>query len=142
MALLTQTIYKAGNNIIHFMMLFSTLFVMLAFMAHWILGTQIPAFGTFGDALSSQGRMLFGEFIYAPGAENLHTTDMILYWSYAFTFMLLMFFTLLNFFLGIVVDAFADVKEGNSSLKTIRGFVTDCLLTLRSSFHTKAHHWM
>jgi len=142
MAVLTATIAKAGSEIIHFLMLFGILFCMLSFIAYWQIGTQLSTFATFGDALSGQARMLFGEFIYASGAENLHASDMILYWLYAFTFMLLMFFTLLNFFLAIIVDAFVAVKEEIGELVAVRGFVTDCLLTLRGTFHIKSQWWM
>jgi len=142
MAVLTKTVSKASSQIIHFLMLFSLLFVMLAFIAFWQLGTQIPHFATFGDAISTQGRMLFGEFIYADGAAKLHTTDMILYWTYAFTFMLLMFFILLNFFLAIIVDAFVCVKADIEEMTTDRSFVYDCFATLRTGLYIKTRGWM
>ena len=47
--------------------------------------------------------MIFGEFIYADGASELSGVMMFIYWLYAFTFMIVMFFTLLNFFLAIIV---------------------------------------
>ena len=55
MGVLTSTVFKALDNIIHFLMLFGVLFVMLAFMAHWMLGEFIPDFGTYGDTISAQG---------------------------------------------------------------------------------------
>mmetsp|Transcript_19642 Transcript_19642/g.45756 ORF Transcript_19642/g.45756 Transcript_19642/m.45756 type:complete len:913 (+) Transcript_19642:146-2884(+) len=127
MAVLTSTINKAMGNIVHFLMLFFILFFMLAFMAHWMLGEHITVFGTYGDTISAQGRMIFGEFIYADGADELHGIYVVMYWLYAFTFMMIVFFTLLNFFLAIIVDAFADVKSSNEALTTVHGFITDLI---------------
>jgi len=73
----------------HFFFVFAILFLMLAFMANFLLGGRIHIFGTFGEACSAQVRMLFGEFIYADGVEVLSGTSLIMYWLYAISFMLL-----------------------------------------------------
>eukprot|EP00931_Biecheleriopsis_adriatica_P027109 TRINITY_DN16357_c0_g1_i4.p1 TRINITY_DN16357_c0_g1~~TRINITY_DN16357_c0_g1_i4.p1 ORF type:complete len:854 (+),score=141.78 TRINITY_DN16357_c0_g1_i4:42-2603(+) len=125
MAMLTSTVQKGLTNMIHFALLFGTLFLMLAFMSHWLLGGAIRSFETFGGAVETQTRMLFGEFIYVDGAEGLLGGLLILYWLYAVTFMIVVFFTLLNFFLAIIVDAFVDVKSDNERLIATRGFVDD-----------------
>jgi len=132
MAVLTATLWRAFDNMLHFLMLFSILFLMLAYMAHWMLGGDIDIFSTFGGTISAQGRMIYGEFIYASGAEDLNGIMMVMYWFYAFTFMLVMFFTLLNFFLAIVVDAFADVKEGFESQVVLSNFIVDICSTMHS----------
>merc|ERR1719159_1256466 len=136
--MLTSTIKKAALNMIHFFVLFGVLFAMLGFMAHWLLGSKLHDFGTVQGAMSSQTKMLFGEYIYAEGAENLNDTLSKMYWVYALTFMIVVFFTLLNFFLAIVVDAFVDVKSANESLKATNGFFLDvyyCLEALLQSIH-------
>mmetsp|Transcript_10421 Transcript_10421/g.23564 ORF Transcript_10421/g.23564 Transcript_10421/m.23564 type:complete len:922 (-) Transcript_10421:93-2858(-) len=127
MAVLTETVAKAMGNIIHFLMLFGILFVMLAFMAHWMLGEHLTVYGTYGDTVAAQGRMIYGEFIYANEADELHGVYVAMYWLYAFTFMMVVFFTLLNFFLAIIVDAFADVKNANEALVCVHGFIPDLL---------------
>merc|ERR1740123_1718689 len=86
MATLTSTVNKAMSNTLHFLLMFAILFLKLAFMAHWLLGGKIPVFRTFGGAISAQGRMLFGEFIYAGGADRLNAAGTAMYWLYAFTF--------------------------------------------------------
>ena len=124
-AMLTSTVSKALYNMMHFFFVFAVLFLMLAFMANFLLGGRIHIFGTFGSACSAQVRMLFGEFIYADGVEVLSGSALVMYWLYAISFMLIVFFTLLNFFLAIIVDAFVEVKEGCGQLRCTQSFFRD-----------------
>eukprot|EP00401_Gymnodinium_catenatum_P013702 CAMPEP_0117606730 /NCGR_PEP_ID=MMETSP0784-20121206/79859_1 /TAXON_ID=39447 /ORGANISM="" /LENGTH=499 /DNA_ID=CAMNT_0005409813 /DNA_START=135 /DNA_END=1634 /DNA_ORIENTATION=+ len=141
MAVLTETVRKGLQDIFHFLAVFCILFFMLAFMAHWMLGEYIPDFGSFGDTISAQGRMIYGEFIYADGASELRGVMVVMYWLYAFTFMIIVFFTLLNFFLAIIVDAFIEVKGDNQELATVHSFPTDLFFVLRTRFLGMYHGW-
>eukprot|EP00435_Cladocopium_sp_Y103_P028877 s896_g7.t1 len=137
-AMLTSTIQKALHNMMHFFFVFAILFLMLAFMANFLLGGRIHVFGTFGEACSAQVRMLFGEFIYADGVEVLSGTALVMYWLYAVSFMLIVFFTLLNFFLAIIVDAFVDVKNSTGELRVTQSFFSDlCLMPWSAYLHRK-----
>jgi len=141
MGVLTSTIIKAFEGLINFLLLFSIIFMFLAFLAHWMLGSYIKEFGTMGDAISAQARMTFGEFIYAGGAEDLHGVMMLMYWVYAFTFMIIAFFTLLNFFLAIVIGAFTEVKGDNDKRVGVGGFFTDLFASVHSQFFGWKHGW-
>ncbi|CAE7233740.1 PKD2L1 [Symbiodinium sp. CCMP2592] len=87
-AMLTRTVKKALWNMVHFFVVFAILFLMLAFMAHFLLGGTVHLFGTFPDACATQVRMLFGEFIFVDGAEKLSGSMSVMYWVYAASFML------------------------------------------------------
>lgn len=141
MAVLTSTISKCFQNMLHFLILFFSLFLNLAFIAHWMLGEHIPAFESFSTTTESMARMLFGEFIYAGGVEKLDAQFSAMYWIFAFTFMLVVFFTLLNFFLAIVVDAYVAVKEELGEAKTHASFVSDCLDVVTSASKYKQLGW-
>mmetsp|Transcript_49377 Transcript_49377/g.115461 ORF Transcript_49377/g.115461 Transcript_49377/m.115461 type:complete len:905 (-) Transcript_49377:40-2754(-) len=141
MAVLTDTIFKAFWNILHFLALFTILFLMLAFMAHWMLGEHITEFGTFGKTLETQAQMIYGEFIYAEEAEYLYDSHVVMYWLYAITFMLVIYFTLLNFFLAIIVDAFADVKKKNEALHTVHTFAYDIVELWATMLQSHRHRW-
>jgi len=141
MAMLTDTISKALTNIIHFLVLFMVIFTMMSFMAHWQLGEYILDFATYGDTVSAQGRMIFGEFIYANGARELHGVMMFMYWMYAFTFLLVMWGLLLNFFLAIVVDAFADIKEESNSSEVVGNFFNDIFDVFVSLMQSYRYGW-
>lgn len=125
MAVLTATVAGALNNLMHFMFLFIILFFMLAFMAHWMLGEYIKEFGTYGNALLSQMQMFFGEFIKAEHTDELHGVMLLMYWIYAWTFIVVVVLLLLNFLLAIVVDAFVEVKDHFKDKLFMSDFATD-----------------
>jgi hypothetical protein len=141
MALLTATIGKAFQSILHFLLLFGTLFSMFAFSAHWMFGDYIEVFGTYGETVKQQVRMIVTGEIWTDGAENLNDTMTAMYWLYACTLVLVMTWTLLNFFLAIVVDAFADVKEENVKLETVQSFPTDCFDVIWTYYLTVKNKW-
>ena len=87
-AMLTSTVQRALKNMFHFFFVFGIVFLMLAFMANFLLGGRIHLFNTFGSSCTTQIRMLFGEFIYADGVETLSGTALVMYWLYAVSFML------------------------------------------------------
>eukprot|EP00929_Paragymnodinium_shiwhaense_P065596 TRINITY_DN32865_c0_g2_i3.p1 TRINITY_DN32865_c0_g2~~TRINITY_DN32865_c0_g2_i3.p1 ORF type:complete len:941 (-),score=275.36 TRINITY_DN32865_c0_g2_i3:285-3107(-) len=127
MAALSSTLYQAMPDLLHFLPMFLMVFLLLAFMAHWVLGDSISTFGTYDAMVAAQFRMLYGEFIYVAEAEGLDSTRRALFWLFASTFMLVAFFTLLNFFLAIVVDAFTKVKERNDEAGGGEDFLSDVL---------------
>lgn len=141
MAMLTDTIALAITNLVHFLFLFMVLFLMMAFMAHWQLGEYIKSFSTFGDTVSSQARMIFGEFIYAEGTEQLHGVMMFMYWLYAFTFLLVIWGLLLNFFLAIVVDAFVTVNTASQSSDVVGNFFSDVVEVIEAGIKSGVHGW-
>lgn len=141
MALLTSTVYKALDSILHFLLLFTILFLMLSFAAHWMLGEVIEGFGTFSETIETQGRMIYGEFIHISGLEDLSGVMAAMYWIYALTFLLVIFFTLLNFFLAIIVDAFAEVKEDNAKLVVVQSFPADIVAVVRTQCLAAKYRW-
>jgi len=141
MAMLTSTVAASLDMMFHFMILFTILFCMLAFMASWMLGGEVPAFKTYTEAIGSQGRMLFGEWIYADNADELFGGMVVMYWLYAITFMLVLFFSLLNFFLAIVLDSFTSVQEKASKDPTEMNFFADVFDALRMPFVRRRRKW-
>jgi len=142
MGVLTLTVFKAMSNILHFLIIFATLFLMLAFMAHWMLGGHVSEFGTYGETVKSQARMMFGEFIESEDAANKFSGVMMaMYWLYAVTFMLVVWMTLLNFFLAIVVDAFVDVKEDQKGNVVAKGFISDFFSTIQTQVLAMRSKW-
>lgn len=140
LAVLTTTVAKAMNNIMHFLALFGVLFILLAFMAHWMLGPDIPEFGTFGTTLESMMRMTFGAFLKAGKVDDMGDSQTAMYWLFALTFMVLIWLTLLNFFLAIIVDAFVEVKDDNKDI-VARGFFVDFRQLFWTWFLSKSGNW-
>jgi len=141
MAVLTRTVIYGLDDILHFLALFGILFAMLTFMVHWMLGDHVSVYATYGDAVAAQGRSLFGEFIYAGGAESLHGSMLVMYWLYATTFLLIVFYTLLNFFLAIIVDAFVEVKLKNKEAAVAKDFFSDVVAVLSGAVRSMTKGW-
>lgn len=142
MALLTDTIKCGIDHMLHFLLLFSILFCFLAFMAHWMFGPDLDIFQTFPQTISEQVRILFGEYLVAgEGMKNLYGPMFGIYVLYFITFMFVVSWTLLNFFLAIVVDAFVIVKEEISGASVHRNFFVDVYDCMYTPMLFKKHHW-
>lgn len=140
MAVLTETVARAASSICHFLALFGMLYIMLAFMAHWMLGPEIPEFGTFGETIKSQLRVTFGEFLKASRVDKLDGSTAVMYWIFAITFMVVIWLTLLNFFLAIIVDAFVSVKEDNAD-SVAQSFPADLFGLARTWYQRRRWKW-
>jgi len=66
--------------------------------------------------LTAHLRMMYGDFIQAPGADGLNTSDKTLYWIHALVFMLVTFILLRFTFLAVIIDAFCDVRGEKSAV--------------------------
>merc|ERR1740129_246999 len=144
LGVLTETIRKALVHLLHFFFLFGAIFASLAFVAFWMLGEQLRPFQSFGNSMETQARMMFGEFIYADGAHHLSDSFTAMYWVYACSFMLIVFFLLLNFFLAIIVDAFIKVKgmqENESTPMVLHDLFYDLLIVARLNLRWRMRRW-
>ncbi|CAD7928389.1 unnamed protein product [Amoebophrya sp. A120] len=125
-AVLTSTLSKSVDNMCHFFLVFLILYVVLAYLGHWIFGALAPdEFGTFGEAMSSQFKMIIGEFPF-DSSGYMNTLEQNMFLLYLFMYAIIVFFTLMNFFLAIVVDAFIEVKAEIENQVTERSFPFDC----------------
>lgn len=142
MALLTNTIMNGIDHMAHFLLLFAILFCFLAFMAHWMFGPDLDIFQTFPQTISEQVRILFGEYLVAgEGMRNLYGPMFGIYVLYFITFMFVVSWTLLNFFLAIVVDAFVIVKEDISGASIHRNFFCDVMDCVWTPMLLRKKHW-
>jgi hypothetical protein len=86
--------------------------------------------------------MLFGEFLVAgEGMRSLTGTIFGIYILYFITFMFIVSWTLLNFFLAIVVDAFVIVKEDISSADIHSNFFVDLLDACKTPLFFSKRKW-
>jgi hypothetical protein len=127
MALLTSTVKHAMGNLVHFCVLFMLFYCALGFMGFWMLGDSLEGFETLGSSMLTELQMLCGEFIRHHDEDTLNGTQLFMYWLWACTFLFVMIFLLLNFFLAIVVDSFVAVKEINAKQTTANSFFYDLL---------------
>lgn len=125
MASFSSTAMRAMSSIVHFLALFVLLFLLSTFLVHWMFGDELAAFSTLGRSLTSQMQMIYGHFLYTPEAAALDSDTANMYWIYALTFAVVMFFVLLDLFVAVIVDAFGELKEESRGKEVARTFVMD-----------------
>jgi hypothetical protein len=105
-AVLSQTLASASDNIFHFMLVFCLISGLLAWLACWSFGPDKDLFSTLQYALSTQLKMVMGEFPFDdPWKETV--LERLWYVCYA----ILIFFLAVNIFLSIIVEAFMEAKK-------------------------------
>uniref|UniRef100_A0A0G4IDD9 Polycystin cation channel PKD1/PKD2 domain-containing protein n=1 Tax=Chromera velia CCMP2878 TaxID=1169474 RepID=A0A0G4IDD9_9ALVE len=104
-AILVDTVKTSLDDLFHFFITFAGLYLLFAFMAFYSYGDVIKEFASFGQACYTQFRMVLGDWAFP-----VDRGDAFLY-IYMVAFALVIFFILLNFFLAIIIDAYAEVKK-------------------------------
>lgn len=106
LSLVTKTMSSATVGIIHFGVVFFTIFFIFTVSGMCLFGQEIADFANVGRASHSSFRVLLGDFDW----EELHVIGrpQALLWFWAFQWVLSL--TMLNMFLGIILDTYSEVK--------------------------------
>lgn len=107
MAFIGTTIGFIAKPIALFMISFSIIFFAYGSFAHLIFGPFNNNFKTLLSTSVTQMRILLGDFDY----YDIESSDRVLGPLYFFTYMYVIVFFLMNMFLAIINDSFAEVKE-------------------------------
>ena len=105
-----HTVTRCVTDIFFFMVM--ACIVIFGFTAAFYVcfGMQLPEFKTLGDSFGALMRLLLGDFDYQAMADtNSIMAPLLFYLFVTFVFMIL-----LNMFLAIITDAYAEVKEEES----------------------------
>jgi len=93
-------------------------------LAFWMFGTDSPDFDSPNKAMYMQFRMVTGDFDFLGDQDDPDP----LFYVYAVTFVVLVAFVLLNFFLAIVVDGFMIAKASVKVNEAENTFAFDLML--------------
>lgn len=113
MALIGNTISIMAKPIANFMLCFAVVVTAFTCVAVLVFGIDNYEYSTFLAALTTNFRLLLGDFDY----EILARTNRFIGPLYFFMFMYFNVFYLMNMFLAIINDTFADVKSDNEKQK-------------------------
>lgn len=107
LSLVTRTISNAMVSIIHFGVVFFTIFFIFVVAAICLFGQEDEYFAHVGRASHTTFRVVLGDFDWG----ELHQVGRIqaLIWFWAVTWVLNL--TMLNMFLGIILDTYSCVKD-------------------------------
>jgi len=107
MNILNTTMAIAMSDLMHFFILFFLIFLGYAAMAFILFGPYLEGYRTFGRVTQKLGQTMIGDFDFEEIFEIDPLMASIMFW----TFIILVFFTLVNVFLAILIDSYAEAKE-------------------------------
>merc|ERR1712079_664648 len=106
LSLVTQTITKASIDVLHFAVVFLTVFMIYTFSAMILFGQELEEFANFSRSFNTCFRVLLGDFDWE---RMIHVGRLqATIWFMSFT--CLVNLVMLNLLLAIIIDVFTEVK--------------------------------
>uniref|UniRef100_A0A672L5F3 Polycystin-2 n=1 Tax=Sinocyclocheilus grahami TaxID=75366 RepID=A0A672L5F3_SINGR len=103
---LSTTMSRCAKDLMGFAIMFFIVFLAYAQLAYLVFGTQVNDFSTFQACIFTQFRIILGDFDFS----EIEEADGVLGPIYFTTFVFFIFMILLNMFLAIINDTYAEVK--------------------------------
>jgi len=103
LSLLWKTMKRASPDLLSFIFIFLIVFLGFSFMGLLLFGDALDSFSSFGNSLYSCFYMILGDFNL-----DVFKANQILGPIFFFLFVFLVFFIMLNMFLAIINDAYAE----------------------------------
>mmetsp|Transcript_15519 Transcript_15519/g.24574 ORF Transcript_15519/g.24574 Transcript_15519/m.24574 type:complete len:870 (-) Transcript_15519:59-2668(-) len=107
LALVTDTMFKATQDLLHFAIVFMSIFVCMMVNSVLFFGQDVQEFSSLPRAIHSCFRAMFGDFDWDIMKEIGFLKAGIWFWL----FMIVMYLILLNMLLAIIMDAYTNVAE-------------------------------
>ena len=106
-AVLLDTFTNAFYDLLHFMFIFTVVFLSFAFGAHAVYGTSLEEYSTLLKSIESQFGILFGSFDFYAMYEIAPVITMFFFWGY----IIMVPFILLNMLVSIVIDNYLIIRK-------------------------------
>jgi len=107
MTQLQSTLARCAKDIAGFAIMFFIIFLAYAQWGYLIFGTQVEGFSTYMSSIFTLFRIILGDFNFREIEEANRILGPIFFLSYVF----FVFFVLINMFLAIINDTYAEVKS-------------------------------
>lgn len=114
MTQLSSTLSKCAKDIAGFAVMFFIIFLAYAQWGYLIFGTQVKDFSTFPDSIFTLFRIILGDFNF----REIENANRILGPIFFITYVFFVFFVLINMFLAIINDTYAEVKSDLAQQKS------------------------
>lgn len=109
---LTRTLSEAQDSIIGVLFIFLLVVTAFAMTGHGLFGLGVWKFRSVDASFSTLLQMLLGEFDYLEMKNENRVLAGLFFWSY----IILALFCLLNFLIGVLMEAFAEVSATRTIL--------------------------
>nr|AKN21728.1 PKD2-2 [Schmidtea mediterranea] len=106
MTQLSSTLTRSSKDLFGFAVMFFIIFFAFAELGYFIFGSQIEDFENLIKSALTQFRIILGDFDY----QQLESAHRIIGPVYFILFTFFVFFVLINMFLAIITDTYAEVK--------------------------------
>ncbi|XP_076365526.1 polycystin-2-like isoform X2 [Tachypleus tridentatus] len=113
MTQLSSTLSRCSKDITGFAVMFFIVFVAYSQLGYLLFGSQVQDFSTFLNAIFTLLRVILGDFNFNEIEEANRVLGPMYFLSYVF----FVFFVLMNMFLAIINDTYAEVKTELASEK-------------------------
>ncbi|XP_034044494.1 polycystin-2 isoform X2 [Thalassophryne amazonica] len=114
MSQLSSTMSRCAKDLVGFAIMFFIIFLAYAQLAYLVFGTQVNDFSTFQASIFTQFRIILGDFEFSEIEEASPVLGPI----YFTTFVVFIFFILMNMFLAIINDTYSEVKADMSQQRS------------------------
>eukprot|EP00929_Paragymnodinium_shiwhaense_P075941 TRINITY_DN3891_c0_g1_i1.p1 TRINITY_DN3891_c0_g1~~TRINITY_DN3891_c0_g1_i1.p1 ORF type:complete len:1255 (+),score=150.39 TRINITY_DN3891_c0_g1_i1:76-3765(+) len=132
LAVLVSTLVNLADNLFHFMIYFALIFTILGFLGFWMFSAENAVqFGTFGSAIYTQVQMFVGEIPWPDGMPDAY------FYIYLLLYIFVVFVTLMNFLLAIIVSAYTRVQEETEFVDTEQNVVVDFVDILQTYLYRR-----
>eukprot|EP01046_Picozoa_sp_COSAG06_P050618 COSAG06_NODE_8061_length_2286_cov_1.559671_1_plen_433_part_00 len=130
LAVVNGTFYYAGENLFHFSIIFAVTIFMFSIMGKIIFGQKMEAYSSFHGSFNANFLIALGDW----GEEGLEgLIDAGGPWGevFFFAYIFLVFFTMVNFFLAIVMEAYDKANSEAAEAATVQAELFGGMAKLR-----------
>eukprot|EP00746_Dinoflagellata_sp_MGD_P162963 gnl/MRDRNA2_/MRDRNA2_90744_c0_seq1.p1 gnl/MRDRNA2_/MRDRNA2_90744_c0~~gnl/MRDRNA2_/MRDRNA2_90744_c0_seq1.p1 ORF type:complete len:1192 (-),score=272.92 gnl/MRDRNA2_/MRDRNA2_90744_c0_seq1:74-3649(-) len=117
LAVVTKTLSQSGVDLVHFLLVFMSVFITYAISGVLLFGREIDGFTTFPRAINTSFRCMMGDFDWEELSVVGRMDAGIWFWTFEVVVVLLM----LNMLMAIVMDAYGEVKANVGNADTLWG---------------------
>ena len=116
LGVITHTLALASPNLMHFFVIFITIFMGYAFIGHVIFGYTSSHFADMTASVNSLFQNLLGDITYfmEEDFKSANGMNFAVGMIYFYSFNIFVLMILFNFLLAIICDAFGEVKANAS----------------------------
>lgn len=107
LALVTNTLGSAWGDLMHFFLVFASVFISFAVMGCILFGQEVKSFGTWDRAIMASFRVLLGDLQW----EDISRVGRPEAALWMFSFIVIVMLLLLNMILAIVMDHYGQAKD-------------------------------
>jgi len=115
LAIVTDTLSSASTDLVHFLLVFLSIFLTYAVAGVVLFGREIDNFSTFARSVVSSFRIMMGDFDW----EELSSVGRTEAGIWFCTFIVIIVLLMLNMLLAIVMDAYATTAEKAGDAETL-----------------------